>query len=42
MRDFRPVPYPFVFLVYLSLLHFETKKTVKKSIFFVDFINIVT
>lgn len=42
MREFRPVPYPFVFFVYLFLLHFETKKAMKKSIFFVDFINIVT
>lgn len=42
MRDSRPIPYPSVFLVYLSLLHFETKRAVKNSIFFVDFINIVT
>lgn len=42
MRDFGPAPYQFVSWDYLSLVHFETKKAVKVSVFFVDFINIVT
>lgn len=41
MRDFMPALYQFVSWDYLSLEHFETKKAVKKTIFFVDFINIV-